>query len=172
MLDTYEQHSKRKLAATLLSIVVIAGSIVFADHFKAKNTVSAATTIPTSQPTQATPATQSTPAPATPSTAATASSGYTDGNYSGSSSYNVPHGNESIQVNVELKDGVITSASIQNSEGDNVSASYQQDFASVYKSYVVGKKISGLQLGVIAGASDTTQGFVDALSQISSKAKA
>ena len=79
---------------------------------------------------------------------------------------------ESIQVNLTLKNGVVTDVSIQNSESDRESAAYQQDFASAYKSYVVGKQISGLRLGNVAGASDTTQGFDDAVSKIATQAQA
>ena len=106
------------------------------------------------------------------STATTANGTYKDGTYTASSSYFVPHSNESIAVSVTLKGGVVTDVSVQNSEGDGESAAYQEDFTASYKSHVVGKKISGLQLSVIAGASDTTQGFNDALSQINSKAQA
>ncbi len=175
MLDTYEQHSKRKLIATLLSVVVIAGVIVFADHLKSE--VAANTSLSQSTTTSAPATTSPTPANTNTSTststaATTNTSGYADGTYSASSSYYVPHSNENIQVTVSIKDGVIISSSIVNSQGDRDSAAYQQDFASVYKSYVVGKKISSLRLGTIAGASDTTQGFADALSQIASKAQA
>jgi uncharacterized protein with FMN-binding domain len=107
-----------------------------------------------------------------PTPAAASTSGYRDGTFSATSSYYVPHSNETINVSLTLQNGVISNAAIINSEGDDQSARYQQDFATVYKSYVVGKKISDLQIGVIAGASDTSQGFNDALSQIASKAKA
>jgi hypothetical protein len=42
----------------------------------------------------------------------------------------------------------------------------------VYKSHVVGKNISGLKLGALAGASDTADAFNQAISQITSKAQA
>lgn len=177
MLHTYEQHSKKKLVAIILSLVVIAGFVVFADHVKAKTAAAAGTlaqsssSAPSSTPSMSA-STDSTTATNTSSPAASSTSSYKDGTYSASSSYYVPHGNESIQVSLTLKDGVITSSSIRNSEGDPESAQYQQDFASSYKSYVVGKKISGLQLGILAGASDTTQGFDNALSQIASEAQA
>jgi uncharacterized protein with FMN-binding domain len=182
-LNTYEQHSTRKLIVTFMAIAVIAGSILFADHLKSQKAVAA----PSVQSTVATNTAQqvaTTTSPSAPTTVSqdsstnattatpVASSGYKDGTYSAASNYYVPSGNESIKVTLTLKDGVVTDSSIQNSEGDHESARYQQDFASVYKKYVVGKKISSLQLGVIAGASDTTQGFATALSQISAKAQA
>jgi len=175
VLQTYEQHSRRKLVVTLLSILVIAGTIVVFDHFKAGPSTVAASSLARGNSTTSNQAITTTPvATTTTSTTATTSSSasYHDGTYSGSSSYYVPHSNEAIQVSLTLKDGVITGVSVQNSEGDQESAYYQESFSASYKSYVVGKKISGLQIGVIAGASDTSQGFQDALNQISSKAQA
>jgi hypothetical protein len=185
MLEVYEQHSRRKLIATTLAVMVIAGSILFADNLKhttavartatiqntASNTSSVSQTAnvaltPTSIPPVA--PTASNPAP-TPTPGA---SGYRDGTFNAAADYSVPRSTENIQVTLTLKDGAISNASVTNSEGDDQSASYQQDFASVFKSYVVGKKIADLKFGIIAGASDTTQGFSDALSQIASKAKA
>lgn len=174
MLETHEQHSQKKLIATILSIAIIAGCVVFADHIKTKDSSIASAVTPTtslSTPTVASTSAQTQPVAAPVATAPTTST-YKDGSYTASSSYYVPHGNESIKVNLTLKDGAVSDVSIQNSESDRESAQYQQDFASVIKSYVVGKKISGLKLGVVAGASDTTQGFDDALSQIATKAQA
>jgi hypothetical protein len=184
MLEVYEQHSRRKLIATTLAVMVIAGSILFVDNLKhttavartatmqntASNTSSVSQTAnvaPTSTPPPVAP-TASNPAP-TPTPVA---SGYRDGTFNAAADYSVPRSTENIQVTLTLKDGAISNASVTNSEGDDQSASYQQDFASVFKSYVVGKKIADLKFGIIAGASDTTQGFSDALSQIASKAKA
>lgn len=178
MLQTYEQHSKKKLIATVLAVMVIAGMVVFADAVKsgkfsdeiAEHTNShSQTSLAVKTPAVATNASTTTSS-TTP--ASTTNSGYRDGTYSATQSYYVPHSNESIKVDLTLSGGVITDISIQNSEGDRDSAAYQQDFAASYKSYVVGKKISGLQLSVIAGASDTTQGFADALSQIATQAQA
>jgi uncharacterized protein with FMN-binding domain len=169
MLDTYEKNSHRKLLATVISLVVIAGFVIFADHAKA--TVSVATNTATQQSTPAT-APSTTTTTTTPVTTSSSSSGFKDGTFSATSSYYVPNSNESIGVSLTLKDGVITNASIQNSQGDRTSAAYQQSFTDSYKSYVIGKKISSLQLGSVGGASDTTQGFDDAVSQIASQAQA
>lgn len=180
MLATYEQHSRRKLIATVLSVIIIAGGVVLIDHLKARHSSAASlstqitpnkTTSPSATNQTATPAAASN-ASTNNSNSATTTSAYHDGSYSASSSYYVPNGNESIRVTLTLKDGAIADASIQNSEGDQQSASYQEQFASVYRSYVVGRKISGLRIGIVAGASDTSLGFQDALSQIASKAQA
>ncbi len=173
MRPSYEQHSKGKLIGTVIAIIVIAGIVLVIDHLKSNRASGATPSIvtTTAQPTQATPVTMASTTSATP--ASSASSGtYKDGTYSATSRYYVPHGNEEITVDVTLKNGVITDSSVTNSEGNRDSASYQQDFTAAYKNYVVGKHISTLKLGNISGASDTTHGFNDALTQIVSKAQA
>jgi uncharacterized protein with FMN-binding domain len=177
MLTTYEKNAKLKLVTTVVAILVIAGVVTFADHLKSAG--------PTSQTTLATPVqsdttdstdsstTENATSNTTSNTSTSTSSGsYKDGTYTASSDYYVPHGQESIQVSLTLSSDTITSVSIKNSEGDHDSALFQEDFAAEYKQYVVGKKISSLHVNVLAGASDTTEGFNDALSQIASKAQA
>lgn len=162
----YEKHSRAKLIATAVAVLVIAGVVVLADHLKSQTTALSAQT--NSSSTAAAPTTTTTPA----SNPATTTSGYKDGTYSASSDYSVPHSDESIEVSLTLKNGVVADASIKNSENDGTSAEFQQAFAADYKSYVVGKPIKSLRLSVIAGASDTTQGFNDAVSRIASQAQA
>jgi len=178
MLQTYEQHSRRKLIATILTVLVIAGVVVLTDHFKSERAESAAHLASVVSPAgtttsnvTTTPDTQ-TGNTNTAATSATSSGNYKDGTYTTTSSYFVPSGNESIRVSVTLKDGTVSDVAIQNSESDQDSAAFQEDFAANYKSHVVGKKISGLQLNIIAGASETTSGFNEALNQIASKARA
>ncbi|MGH7241538.1 MAG: FMN-binding protein [Candidatus Saccharimonadales bacterium] len=172
MLETYEQNSKKKLVATVLAVVVIAGVVILADALKSKSSTADVASQATSQTTASNTPETSTSASDTTATSTTASGSYKDGTYSASSDYYVPHGDESIKVSLTLSSGTITNVSIDNSENDGNSAAYQEEFASVYKSYVVGKKISSLQLSNIAGASDTTQGFNEALSKITSEAQA
>lgn len=184
-MNTYEQHSTRKLLAIFLTIAVIAGSVVFADHYKSHKTVAAVTkpksttTTHTITPVAMTPDITPTPTPVTPPTpppvtptVTPVASGYNDGSFDATSSYYVPRNNESIKVTLTLVDGIITDSSIQNSGGDRVSARYQENFAAVYKSAVVGRKISTLKIDVIAGASLTSQGFNAAVDLINAKAKA
>jgi|GEM_PF-1790402 len=185
MLQTYERHSRAKLMATVVAVLVVAGVVLFTDRIKAQNntakvSLSQRTSTKTSVAGSNDNLTGSAPAPSSPtsssgtsgSSSSSSSSGFADGSYTASSEYFVPHSNESIQVNLTLQSGTITGASIQNSENDPTSAVFQEDFASSYKSVVVGRKISGLRLDTVGGASDTTQAFNDALSQIASKARA
>jgi len=179
MLDTYEQRSKTKLAATVVTILVIAGLVVLADRIQSAQKDNTATAQPATVSTSAASSaangsdtTNTTSTSSSETTSTDASSGYKDGSYSVSSSYTVPPGRESIQVNLTIANGVVTSASVQNSENDFDSAQYQEEFAAEYKSQVVGKKISGLQIRIVAGASETTGGFNSALSKIASQAQA
>ncbi|CAN5398000.1 hypothetical protein BH09PAT4_BH09PAT4_00350 [soil metagenome] len=170
MLQTYEQNSKKKLLSTIVAILVIAGTVVVADHLKSEDGATGVAqtgtaTIQTSASAAASAAGSST------SNNGSSSATYKNGTYIATSDYYVPHGYESIKVTLTLNNGVITDSSVQNSEGDYDSMRYQEDFAAAYKNYVVGQKISGLSISTIAGASDTTQGFNDALSQIASKAQ-
>lgn len=170
MQPTYEKQSKRKLAASLAAIVMIAGIVIVADHEKSEDRqgiVGVATTSSVQTASSSTPAVTNN----TTNTSST-TTGYKDGTYSAASNYYVPHGTEEIQVSVTLKNGVIASSSVTNSESNRDSAQFQESFAAAYKHYVVGKNISGLSLSTISGASDTTQGFNDALSKIASQAQA
>jgi uncharacterized protein with FMN-binding domain len=184
LLETYHTQAKRKLVATLVSLIIIAGVVVYIDHSKALSSSNTAGTTSTSQTaTTSTPSTSSnsssdsssstiTPDSSTNSTSTgSSSSSYKDGTYSATADYYVPHGDETIAVSLTIQNGLITNASIQNSEGDRESAQFQENFATSYKSYVVGKSISGLRLSVVSGASDTTQGFNDALTQIATEAQ-
>jgi hypothetical protein len=173
-MKTYEQHSTGKLTATLLSVMVIAGLVVIVDQIKSDTYTATNHSHTTSAPATAVAVTPVTPTAAAPAAAnpPPVASGYTDGTFKATSDYYVPSGDETVQVTVTLRNGSISDASIKNSETNSVSSRYQEDFASVYKSYVVGKKISRLQIGAIAGASYTSQGFSDAISQIAAKAKA
>ena len=169
-------NSKQKVAAGLVALVVIAllagGSLVYGNSQNSQSSGVAASTGSSGTSTSGTTSTTTPSSSTASSSATTSSSSYKDGTYSASSTYYVPHGSESIKVTLTVKDGTITDSSIANSEYDRESAQYQEQFASEYKSYVVGKPISSLSLSYVAGASDTTQGFNDALSQIKTEAQA
>jgi len=169
MLETYEKNSKKKLIATVVAVIVIAGVVVLADVLKSKD--SAAETQTTSQ-SVATDSADTSTTPDTATSTSTDSSGVKDGTYSATESYSVPPGQESIKVSLTLSGGTITDVSVVNSGNDRESAEFQNEFASSYKSQVVGQKISGLQISSVAGASDTTDGFNQALSQIAAQAQA
>lgn len=167
MQPTYERHSKFKLAASLAAIIVVAGVIMAADHEKSENRQGIVGASSVSSAQTATPASASNTSATTATTSA-----YKDGTYSATSEYYVPHGTEQIQVSVTLANGVVTTSSVTNSESNRDSALFQENFAAAYKNYVVGKSINSLHLSTVSGASDTTQGFNDALSKIATQAQA
>jgi uncharacterized protein with FMN-binding domain len=173
MQPTYESRSKTKLVVTVLTIIVVAGAVLLIDNLKPKSSTQTAA-VQSTDSSQAVPTTDSssTTDNTAPSAAPAQTSTLKDGTYTASTDYFVPHGNENIEVTLTLKGDVITGSTVRNSEGDPDSASFQEDFTSAYKSYVVGKKITDVRLGVVAGASDTSQAFNDALQQIVSKAQA
>ncbi|HVX57187.1 MAG TPA: hypothetical protein VHA37_05635 [Candidatus Saccharimonadales bacterium] len=171
MLDTYERHSRAKLAATFVAVLVIAGVILLADHLKSHSQPMLAQGGVGDSATPATNGTSASNSPSQSQTAPASPGSYKDGSYTASSDYSVPSGDENIRVTLMLQNGVITDSSVQNSEYDRTSAEFQQEFAATYRSYVVGKKIDTLKLGIIAGASDTTQAFNDAVGRIISKAQ-
>ncbi len=164
MQNSYNHQARVRLVATCLTLVVIAGAVLFTDHLKSEEAEGGSMSI--AGTTSQNASTMSRNAPHS-----MGSHMYTDGTYSASSDYYVPNGYEHIKVQVSLQNGVVKNASIRNSQGDPESAHFQQDFASVYKSYVIGQKIDNLNLSYVAGASDTTQGFNDALNKIISQAQ-
>ncbi len=96
---------------------------------------------------------------------------YKDGSYTATGNYSSPGGSEKITVTVTLKDGVITDTSAESGATDQNSQEYQEQFISGYKSLVVGKSITSVNLSRVSGSSLTSQGFNSALSQIKSQAQ-
>lgn len=161
----FEQQSnvkKKIITGTIIGLVVIAllGAIVAAEA--KKNNSAATTQVPTS----------SVNSDANNNSSSSAGTSFKDGSYSASSTYYVPHGSESIKVTLTVKNNVVTDSKIENSEDDPESAQYQEEFASEYKSDVVGKNLGSVNLSFIAGASDTTEGFNQAVQDIANQAKA
>jgi len=99
-------------------------------------------------------------------------SSYKDGTYSATGSYSSPGGRESIKLTVTIKDGIITSTSLDEKASNGEAKEYQDDFDSGYKTLVVGKNIDEVSLSRVAGSSLTSNGFNDALDEIKSDAKA
>lgn len=163
MLDTYEHDGKRKFIGIIIAIVVVAGVVVLADHLRSGQAASTSTTA--TETTVTTDTTDAGPNTNTPNT-------LKDGSYSATNEYYVPPGAESMTVQVRLQDGIISDVSIENSGNDHDSVQFQNDFTAAYKSHVVGKKITGLHINTLVGASETTQAFNDALKQITLRAQA
>jgi hypothetical protein len=74
-------------------------------------------------------------------------------------------------VTITVSNNKITEASVSQQASSRESREYQADFASGYKSQVVGKDIATLQLSRVSGSSLTPRGFNEALNIIRSQAK-
>ena len=160
-------NRKQKIAATLVVIVAVAllGSTVKAYNDRQKSPVVSVSSPPPAAQAQASAGSDGSQNPSS-------SSAFKDGSYTASANYLVPTGQENIQVTLTVKGGAVTSSQIQNSETNPESAQFQEYFASQYKSQVIGKSLSGLQIAYIAGASDTCQAFNSAVKNIQNQAQA
>jgi hypothetical protein len=78
--------------------------------------------------------------------------------HSNTVSYRTPDGSASVSFSVTAKAGVITAASSTTRAG-GTSGYYQDAFAQRLAGAVIGKKIAGLNLSAIGGASLTTASF-------------
>ena len=170
-----EPPKSRQKTVAAFAVIVIAGLLIAtAVGLRAKGDDETASTAgaPTTRPSQpsSAPSTQPVSTANNPQSSSSNTT-YKDGTYTATSEYSVPRSFESIKVSLTISGGIVTDSSISNSEGDRESAHYQERFASAYKSYVVGKKVSDIHLSYIAGASDTTDGFNEALTQIRQQAQ-
>ncbi len=98
--------------------------------------------------------------------ASTSSTTYTDGTYSASSSYYVPHGTNSISATVTIKNNIITAVSTSDQYSDRESGMYIDSFKSYLDSSANGQSLDSYSPSRIGGASLTTQAFTDVLDQI------
>lgn len=95
---------------------------------------------------------------------------YADGTYDATGDYAAPSGPESIEVEVTLKDDVITDVTVTPNASGGQPAQHQTKFAGGIAPTVVGKDIDTLQITRVAGSSLTSGGFNDAISQIKAEA--
>ena len=157
--------------AKLIGLVVIAllaiggtGAVVVLNKQDSGQSSEATTTK------QQTPVTETDSAASNSSTTATTNT-YKDGEYSADGTYRTPGGNETISVDITLKDNTVTAVSVEgNGTGD--SAEYQAMFKKGIASQVVGKKIDELNVSRVSGSSLTSTGFNNALDTIKQQAQA
>lgn len=145
---------------TALIIIVLVGITVAAVVVVKKNPMSVTMNATTTQV-----------APLTPQDTAT-STIYKDGTYTSTGTYLSPGGQESLDLTVTLKDGIVTNSSIMQTADNGDSREYQSVFASSYKDQVVGKNVDRVSLSRVSGSSLTSNGFNDALDQVKKDAKA
>lgn len=80
--------------------------------------------------------------------------------------YNVKGYPESITVNIVLDGTNITDLQLSQSPGAEESVAYQDAFASEIKSHVVGKNLKDINVSRVAGASYTTNAFMQAINKM------
>lgn len=102
--------------------------------------------------------------------AAPAAHKFKDGQYSATASYNSPGGSQQIGVTVTLTADKVTAAAL-DLKAEGIAKTYQALFRSGYLPQVVGKDISTISLGAVAGSSLTGGGFNTALEQIEAQAR-
>ncbi|MCS5498338.1 hypothetical protein NY547_13890 [Cnuibacter physcomitrellae] len=115
-------------------------------------------------------------APSDPSGSATApsvapsaaASGYRDGRYTATGWYGSLPSHQ--DVTLALSDGVVTDVTITTPAEDQTSLGYQQRFAEALPAAVVGQRIDELDIDRLAGSSGCSEGFVNALDQITQQA--
>ena len=96
---------------------------------------------------------------------------YKDGEYVQVGNYTSPAGQEQIDVDLKIKDGIVTQV-VVTPQAENPKSKYMQGvFVENVSNLVVGKNIKDLKLGKVAGSSLTPQGFNDALEKIKVQAK-
>jgi uncharacterized protein with FMN-binding domain len=162
--------SYRKVIAAVAVLVVIVMLVMGAEALTGQQsgTVSAGTTGASAK---TAPAFGSTAAAGSSLARTNTASAYKDGNYTATGAYDTPDGTETITVSVTLGGGTVKAASVSQQASSRDSREYQDAFASGYKTYVVGKDITTIQLSRVSGSSLTPQGFNDALEQIKTKAQ-
>lgn len=96
-----------------------------------------------------------------------------DGVYTVQTTYTVPsRAMHTVDVKMTLANGIITDSDVVFG-GDSVEAStnYQNKFLSIYKTEVVGKKLSDVSLSRVGGASLTSNSFNEAVAKVMTQAQ-
>ncbi len=96
---------------------------------------------------------------------------YKDGVYTANGTYMSPGGPDSLDVTLTIKDGIVTASALKLYAGDDTSAKIMSMFEQNYTQYVVGQKLSTLNVGKVSKSSLTPIGFNDAVSKIRTQAK-
>jgi hypothetical protein len=117
-------------------------------------------------------ATSSTPSASASSDDSSTSSGtYKDGEYDAEGSYANPAGTSKVEVDLTLKDGLISDVEVTPEAENATSKQFQEQFASGIADVVVGKSIDAINVSKVAGSSLTVGGFDKAIEEIKADAK-
>jgi uncharacterized protein with FMN-binding domain len=172
-MEPFEPDNKsRQVIATLAVLLVVVLVVIGVKAFDPKNKTSGdAATQQTSSNMSTANSTSETPPANTDSSSTATSQAYKDGTYSASGMYHSPGGTQSIGVRVTIQNDIVTDSNVVDQASDGDSQSYQMDFISGYKRYVIGKSVNGIHLSQVSGSSLTSLGFNNALEQIKQKAQ-
>jgi len=161
--DNPDDSSAAPAAITSTSVVVPVPTVASTPNTPITSTH---TTPPTSTVASA-PTPTPTPAP-TPIPIYT----YKNGTYPTTVSYSVPGTVASINVSLTVFNDKITASSVSDPPStDPTSKNWDNRFISDYKQYVIGQALSTLNLSNTSGASLTTAGFNNAVTQIRNAAR-
>jgi uncharacterized membrane protein len=87
--------------------------------------------------------------------------------YSATIEYRVPAPEQnSITVNLTIENGIVTEADAKNIANSPQSLQYDNRFINSYKTEVIGKKLSDINLSRVGGASLTSSAFNAAIANI------
>jgi len=96
---------------------------------------------------------------------------YKDGTYTAVGKYTSPAGPEEVEVNLTLKNDVISTATIVSKATHEVSVKLQRMFIGGASVVVMGRNLDDVVLDKVAGSSLTPKGWNDAIAQIQVQAK-
>jgi len=100
------------------------------------------------------------------------SASYSDGDYTAEGSYISPAGEQSVKVQLTLKDDTVTAVTVTPEADDPQAKGFQEKFAGGISEAIVGKDIDTLNVSRIAGSSLTSGGFNKAIEAIKAEALA
>lgn len=163
--------NKMIIPAVVVGVIVIALVAFFALGMNKNKTASSVQPSPEVAQ-QTTEAPSPTNAPVTGTKGASTTSEYKDGTYNATGHYVSPGGPRNLDVSLTLNDGVITAATCVGHATDPNSMRFQGEFRTNFQPQVVGKNIDDVNVTKVAGSSLAPIGFMDAVTQIKSEAKA
>lgn len=94
---------------------------------------------------------------------------HVDGVYTVDAPYGTPGGDSSITVSVTVKNDNIEALKVVANGTEGTIKRYQEFFIEGVNAEVVGKKLDGVKVGVVNGASLTSAAFNQAIASVSSR---
>ncbi len=168
METTNNRHITTTIIVLIATTLLIGGAVVLAQQNESE-TAKTRTNSPKNQTAVADKNSENrqaqAPLPAGPS-------GYRDGNYTATGTYQSPGGGQEIKVNISLMSGRIMATSAEGDSKSSDSTFYQKSFISGYRDKVTGKSIDEVKLDHVGNSSLTPAGFNKALEDIKNQAKA